>query len=104
MSVISQATPIPHRRWWIGSLLGCGILVNYFDRITLSVSGPALQQELGLSAGELGLIFSVFFWSYASLQIPVGLVLDRFGVMPIGRIGAALWSVATGLTALAGGF
>src|ERR1700736_4158499 len=51
----------------------------------------------------MGLLFSVFFWSYAVLQIPVGLVLDRFGVMPIQRIGAALWSIATAVTALATG-
>jgi MFS transporter, ACS family, D-galactonate transporter len=94
---------IPHHRWWIGVLLGSGILVNYFDRINLSVAAPQLQQEFGLSTAEIGLLFSVFFWSYAVLQIPVGLVLDRYGVMPIGRISAALWSVATALTALATG-
>jgi ACS family D-galactonate transporter-like MFS transporter len=101
--MISEATSITHRRWWIGVLLGSGILVNYFDRITLSVAGPQLQREFGLNAGQLGLVFSVFFWSYALSQIPVGIVLDRFGVMPIGRIGAALWSGATALTALASG-
>jgi MFS transporter, ACS family, D-galactonate transporter len=103
MSMSPQPSAIAHRRWWIGVLLGSGILVNYFDRIALSVAAPQLQQEFGLDAAQLGLIFSVFFWSYALLQIPVGVVLDRFGVMPIGRIGAALWSVATALTALASG-
>src|SRR6266852_2793056 len=103
MSVSSGRSVIPHRRWWIGVLLGSGILVNYFDRITLSVAAPQLQQEFGLSPAQIGLIFSVFFWSYALLQIPVGVVLDRFGVMPIGRIGAALWSGATALTALSSG-
>jgi sugar phosphate permease len=104
MTVGSSPAAIPHRRWWIGVLLGSGILFNYFDRINLSVAAPQLQQEFGLSAEDVGLMFSVFFWSYALLQIPVGVILDRFGVMPIGRIGAALWSVATALTALAGGF
>jgi hypothetical protein len=84
-------------------LLGTGILVNYFDRFGLSVAGPQLQQEFGLDPAQLGLIFSVFFRSYAVLQIPVGVVLYRFAVMPIGRIGAALWPVAPALTALAGG-
>ncbi len=100
---MNRSHTVPHRRWWIGVLLGSGILVNYFDRITLSVAAPQLQQEFGLNAAEIGLIFSIFFWSYALLQIPVGVVLDRFGVMPIGRIGAALWSLATALTALASG-
>ncbi len=98
-----QTSPVTHRRWWIGVLLGSGILVNYFDRIALSVAAPQLQQEFGLDAAQIGLVFSVFFWSYALSQIPVGVVLDRFGVMPIGRIGAALWSAATALTALASG-
>jgi MFS transporter, ACS family, D-galactonate transporter len=104
MTLTPASAPIPHRRWWIGVLLGSGVLVNYFDRINLSVAAPQLQQEFGLSPEDLGLMFSIFFWSYAVLQIPVGMVLDRFGVKPIGRLGAALWSVATALTALAGGF
>ncbi|AXE32314.1 MFS transporter [Chromobacterium phragmitis] len=99
-----QQNKIPTRRWRIGWLLGIGILVNYFDRISLSVAAPQLQQEFGLSNGELGLLFSAFFWSYALLQIPTGVVLDRFGATRIGRLGALLWGVAATLTACAGGF
>src|ERR1051326_1962415 len=110
MNVISQRpegardTTVPRRRWWIGMLLGSGILVNYFDRINLSVAGPQLQESFGLDPVQLGWLFSAFFWSYALLQIPTGMILDRFGVTPVGRIGAALWSAATALTALASGF
>ena len=99
-----QSFKIPGRRWRIGWLLGVGILVNYFDRISLSVAAPQLQQEFGLSNGELGLLFSAFFWSYALLQIPTGVILDRFGATRIGRLGALLWGVAATLTACAGGF
>ena len=98
------STAIPRRRWWIGVLLGSGVLINYFDRINLSVAGPQLQELFGLDPAQLGWLFSAFFWSYALLQIPTGMILDRFGVTPIGRIGAALWSAATALTALASGF
>jgi MFS transporter, ACS family, D-galactonate transporter len=104
MSAGSAERPIPRRRWWIGILLGSGVLVNYFDRINLSIAGPQLQQAFGLDAAQLGWLFSAFFWSYAVMQIPTGLILDRFGVTPIGRIGAALWSAGTALTTLAGGF
>jgi MFS family permease len=104
MSAHPSAGSISHRRWWIGVLLGSGVLVNYLDRINLSVAAPQIEHEFGLDAQQVGLLFSIFFWSYAVLQIPVGVVLDRAGVMRIGRIGAALWSVATALTALAGGF
>src|SRR4051812_47347874 len=51
---------IPRLRWKIGALLGTGVLINYFDRISLSVAGPQLQKTLGLSATKLGLLFSAF--------------------------------------------
>jgi len=46
------------------------VLINYFDRINLPVGAPQLQQEFDLTDGELGWLFSGFFWSYALLQIP----------------------------------
>ena len=95
---------IPRLRWRIGSLLGAGVLINYFDRISLSVAGPQLQQTLGLSATDLGLLFSAFFWTYALSQIPVGLMLDRFGVMRVGRWSTFLWGVASAVTAVSSGF
>ncbi len=95
---------IGRRRWTIGVLLGVGILINYFDRVNISVAAPQLQQEFGLTPTDVGLLFSAFFWSYAILQVPVGMVLDRFGVMPVSRIGAFLWGVASGLVAFATGF
>ena len=50
------------------------------------------------------MLFSAFFWSYAILQIPVGIVLDRLGVTTVSRIGAFLWGVASGVVAFATGF
>src|SRR5271155_6031787 len=98
-------TPIVgRRRWVIGFLLGAGILINYFDRVNISVAAPQLQQEFGLTPADLGLLFSAFFWSYAILQIPIGIVLDRLGVMTVSRVGAFLWGVASGIVAFATGF
>ena len=91
-------------RWGIGLLLGAGVLINYFDRINLSVAAPELQREFGLTDNELGWLFSGFFWSYALLQIPTGLILDKFGVTSIMRVTTFLWSVTSAVTALAGGF
>lgn len=95
---------IPTLRWRIGSLLGAGVLINYFDRISLSVAGPQLQQTLGLSQTELGLLLSAFFWTYALSQIPAGMILDRWGVTRVGRWSAGLWGVASAITALSSGF
>jgi MFS transporter, ACS family, D-galactonate transporter len=100
-AVASEAAPrSPGRlRWGIGILLGGGVLINYFDRVNLSVAGPALSKEFGLSPAQLGLLFGTFFWSYALLQIPGGMLLDRLGVKTIGRWGAFLWSAASALIA-----
>ena len=98
------AEGIPKLRWRIGSLLGAGVLINYFDRISLSVAGPQLQQTLGLSSTELGWLFSGFFWTYALSQIPAGMILDRWGVTRVGRWSAFLWGVASAITAVSSGF
>ncbi len=95
---------VGRRRWTIGVLLGVGILINYFDRVNISVAAPQLQKEFGLTPTDLGLLFSAFFWSYAILQVPVGMILDRFGVTNVSRIGAFLWGVASALVAFATGF
>src|SRR5487761_644377 len=95
---------LPRVRWRIASLLGTGVLVNYFDRIALSVAAPRLEQSFGLTPVEVGVLFSAFFWSYALLQIPLGAVLDRLGVSLVGGWSALLWSAASLLTGCASGF
>lgn len=100
----SSKRSIPRRRWWIGVFIGIGILVNYVDRVTLSVAAPQLTDAFHLTAGEMGILFSAFSWAYALLQIPAGVLLDRFGVTRVGRWGTFLWAVSSVITALATGF
>ena len=95
---------VPRLRWSIGVLLGVGVLINYFDRINLSVAAPQLKHDFGLSDGELGWLFSGFFWSYALLQIPTGMILDRFGVTKVNRVSTLFWSLISSATAFASGF
>jgi ACS family D-galactonate transporter-like MFS transporter len=91
----SLSAGIPRRRWWIASLLGFGVLVNYFDRVNLSVSQAALHEAFGISTVTFGYLLSAYSWTYASLQLPSGLLLDRFGVRRVGLISTILWSVAS---------
>jgi len=97
-------TRIPKRRWGIGALLGIGVLINYIDRIGLSVAAPQIQGAFNLTPVDMGLLFSAFAWSYSLLQIPVGMVLDRFGPTSVGRWGAFLWGLASTITAFSSGF
>ncbi len=82
-------------RWRIAWLLGIGVLVNYFDRVNLSVAHGALIASFGISDIAFGYLSGAYNITYAALQLPIGVILDKFGVKRVGRIGTLLWSVAT---------
>jgi MFS transporter, ACS family, D-galactonate transporter len=91
---------VPRRRWGIAALLGLGILISYFDRVNLSVSKQALHDAFGISSILFGFLSSTYNWPYAALQIPSGLILDRFGVRRVGLIGIIIWAAASFAAAL----
>jgi sugar phosphate permease len=86
---------IPGRRWRIAFLLAAGVLVNYFDRVNLSVAHAALITTFAMSNVTFGYLSAAYNWTYAACQLPVGVVLDKFGVRRVGRISSFLWSVAS---------
>jgi len=100
---ISLVSNVPRRRWGIAFLLGFGVLVNFFDRVNLSVSQAALHETFGISTVTFGFLLSAYSWTYAVFQLPSGLILDRFGVKLVGRIGALVWSVASFAAAISTG-
>src|SRR3981189_1515206 len=103
VNTAAQPLKIPRRRWGIAALLGLGVLVNYFDRVNLSVSRDALQDAFGISAVMFGYLSSAYNWSYALLQLPSGLLLDRFGVRRVGIVSTVIWSIASFAAAISGG-
>ena len=88
-------TRIPRRRWRIAWLLGIGVLINYFDRVNLSVSHEALFATFGISDIIFGYLSSAYNITYCICQIPIGVILDKFGVKRVQRVGTFLWSIAT---------
>jgi MFS transporter, ACS family, D-galactonate transporter len=82
-------------RFLILTLLAIGTMINYLDRTILGIAAPALTQELGLSAEVMGIIFSAFSWSYTAMQIPGGILLDRFGSRLVYFLSLTLWSLFT---------
>jgi MFS transporter, ACS family, D-galactonate transporter len=94
-SELIASRAVPRRRWGIAALLGFGILVNYFDRVNLSVSRDALRDAFGISTVLFGFLLSAYNWPYMLLQLPSGLLLDRFGVRRVGIVSTILWSIAS---------
>jgi sugar phosphate permease len=99
----SNLPPVPRRRWRIAFLLSLGVLVNFFDRVNLSVSQDALHASFGLSLVAFGFLSSAYSWTYALMQIPAGVLLDRFGVRRVGMISTLLWSAASFGAAISSG-
>jgi ACS family D-galactonate transporter-like MFS transporter len=79
-------------------LLGLSVFINYIDRANLSVAAPLLKDELRLSASQLGILLSAFFWTYACMQLLAGWLVDRFDVKWVLAIGFFVWSAATAFT------
>ena len=84
-----------------------GVLVNYFDRVNLSVAHAALITTFAISNVTFGYLSAAYNWTYALCQLPLGVVLDKFGVRRVGRISTLIWSIASFAAAITpnlGGF
>ena len=101
---MEQRRPGGKARWSIAALLSTGIIITYFDRVNLSVATTPIIHEFHFTQAEMGLLLSSYLWTYAVLQIPVGALLDRIGVKWIMRVGSIIWSIASFMTAIVGGF
>ena len=71
-----------------------GYFLTQLFRVVNAVAGPAVSGELGLDAAEFGFVTSFYFLSYASIQLPLGVLLDRYGP---NRVEGTLLLVAAGL-------
>jgi MFS transporter, ACS family, D-galactonate transporter len=91
------------QRWWLTALLVTAMIICYMHRGTLSVAAPLMIKELNLSTSAMGILLSVFFWSYALMQMPAGWLVDRYGVKWSYTLGYAFWSVASTMTGFAHG-
>ena len=106
-STLANAHPVLKvtnaRRWSIVGLLFTASLINYFDRATISFALPLISTELHLGPEAKGVLLSAFFWSYALLQIPMGVLADRVNLRWLYAAAFTLWSVSQGLMGFATG-
>ena len=91
-------------RLFIVTMLFLVTTVNYADRATLSIAGPALSKELHLDPVAMGWIFSAFGWSYVVAQVPGGWLLDRYGSRSVYAFSIMIWSLFTLLQGWVGFF
>jgi len=85
-------------------LLSIGVFINYVDRGNLATAAPVIQDELHLSARELGVLLSAFYYGYVATMVPVGWLAERYGAKVMLGAGALVWSAATLMTGFASTF
>src|SRR4051812_31590167 len=94
----------PMKHWLLLALLVISVCINYIDRGSLGIAAKGLTEELRLNAKTLGILLSAFSWTYAGFQMVAGWAIDRYNVYRLYAICFAVWSAATALTGVAGGF
>jgi ACS family D-galactonate transporter-like MFS transporter len=97
----TQATGKRHR---LLAMLFVTVVITYLDRSNLSIAATAIAQDLQLDPAHMGLVFSAFGWSYALLQIPGGMLVDRTRPRLLLALVIGLWSLATILQGFASAF
>ncbi len=100
----TNATKLPTALRYVLPLLAFSVFINYIDRGNLSIAAPMLKDELGMSASQLGILLSSFFWTYSLFLILSGWLVDRVSVSWVMAIGFFLWSAATSVTGFLHGF
>ena len=93
-----------HMRVLALTLLMIAGTVNYLDRSALSIGNSSIRASLHLSDGQMGLLLSAFAVAYGIAQLPVGILIDRYGPRRLMSLGLLLWSVAQIGAGFVGGF
>ena len=82
----------------------CGYFLSYAFRAINAIISQDLVRDLGLAPGQLGLLTAAYFFTFALAQIPLGVLLYRFGprrietvLLLIAAAGAGIFSAAQGI-------
>jgi ACS family glucarate transporter-like MFS transporter len=86
------------KRFYIVVLLFFNIVVNYIDRINLSIAAPLISKEFHWDPARMGIVFSSFLWTYALMLIPCGWLADRLGSRKVNAGAITIWSLGAMIT------
>jgi sugar phosphate permease len=88
-------------RWWVCLLLFLTWVLSYVDRSLMPMALASIGEEFRLSPTAMGMVISAFFVGYGLMQIPGGLLADKFGPRRSVTLGIAFWSLCSLLTGAA---
>ena len=105
---LGQIKRLERKRKWIWLCAALAFLAAYFHRTMTGVVADSLMRDFSIAqASELGLLSSIYFYTYAVLQVPSGMLADRYGPrlvisasVVIAAAGAAVIGFAESLSSL----
>jgi len=87
-----------------------GLFLTHLFRVVNAVAGPNISADIGIDTATLGFLTSVYFLSFAAVQLPLGVLLDRYGasrvqggLLIIAAAGAVLFAIGNDLATLSVG-
>ena len=89
-------------RWKMGGLLCTVAVVNFFQRVNISVAGDSIMKDFQLTQTQMGTVFSAFLLGYTLFQVPGGMLADRFGPRRVLGCAVATWGIFTFLSGMIG--
>jgi len=89
-------------RYRLVGLLTVGSMINFIDRVNISVAAPVIMPALGYDEAQFGLIFSAFLAGYTLFQFPGGAIADRWSAKKVVALSCLGFSLFTALTPLGG--
>ena len=99
-----KAMNVSEQYWWkVVALCFAGWVLMYADRTILGPVMGKIAEEFGLNNTQLGAVNSIFFLTYAIMQIPFGILGDIIGRRLIIAFGFVLFGITTGLSGIASG-
>jgi ACS family glucarate transporter-like MFS transporter len=98
MSPTKPVSLLHGKRFWIVGFLFFNVVINYIDRVNLSIAAPVIAKHFHWDAATMGWIFAGYLWTYAACLLPSGWLADRFGARHVGAIAIFIWSAAAMLT------
>jgi len=93
--------PMSRVRYRVGTMNFLAALINYGDRVAISVTAPFILAEFHFSAAVWGVVLSAFFWTYSPAALLGGFMVDRIGVRRAYTVCMVVWSLTIPLTASA---
>ena len=92
------------KRFFIVAFLFFNVIINFIDRVNLSIAAPAIARQFHWDSATMGWIFSAYLWTYTICLIPCGWLLDRLGTRLVSSVSIMVWSACAMMTGAATNF